>query len=107
MQVSNNSFVKNSIINILLNGLFIPGLQKHSKGMSTVLRRLASSETDAQLQNLIFFCSNKYERIEKEQAKFGLYEAKALSFIEETKKLIVDPYRVRKNLNHSLRIYEM
>ncbi len=69
-------------------------LHKDTKIVAKVLKNLASCETHQALQNALFFCAQRYERIEKELCLLAPLEELTSSFLMDSKRLIVSPYRV-------------
>ena len=73
----------------------IKDVSKVHKSLSKVLRNIGSTEPHTGLQNTLFLFGQKHEQLEKEREIFSKYEKECKASLQQSKKLIVTPLRVR------------
>ena len=69
-------------------------VDKSHKSMAKILRRVASSEPNQKLQNVIYLYSQKHDIFEKERTLYCLCEKEAHTMMEESSKLLIHPLKV-------------
>lgn len=70
-------------------------MDKSHKSIAKVMRGVASTEPNQKLQNSIFLYAQKQEMFEMERADYSLCEKSTHEIIEDSKKLLIAPLRVR------------
>jgi hypothetical protein len=57
------------------------------------MRNVASNESNQKLQNVLFFCAQRYENVESRRAVFKRCGEQTTAVLDDAKKLISTPYR--------------
>jgi uncharacterized protein (DUF342 family) len=70
---------------------------KSCKNIVKSLRSVASSESNASLQNSLFTIAQSYDAIDNEMTKFTQSNTDLTILIDDMKRLVFAPYRVSSN----------